>query len=154
LNADLPYDEFARLQLAGDVLRPDNPDAVWATGFLVAGPYDTVGQTQQSVAMKRVVRQDELEELVGVISQTFLGLTANCARCHDHKFDPIRQVEYYRLTAALGGVRHGERPLAVEAKQKVYAVLPRQPDVAHVLQRGDPNLQGPVVSPGGLGAIA
>jgi hypothetical protein len=109
LNRDLPYDEFVRLQLAGDVLRPNDPEAIAATGFLVAGAYDTVGQTQQSEAMKKVVRQDELEDLVGVVGQTFLGLTINCARCHDHKFDPIRQTEYYRLTAALAGVRHGER---------------------------------------------
>lgn len=114
LNRDMPYDEFVRLQLAGDVLRPNDPAAIAATGFLVAGAYDTVGQTQQSEAMKRVVRQDELEDIVGVVGQSFLGLTINCARCHDHKFDPIRQVEYYRLTAALGGVRHGERPLPVD----------------------------------------
>ncbi len=113
LNRDVPYDEFARLQLAGDVLRPNDPEAIAATGFLVAGAYDTVGQTQQSETMKKVVRQDELEDLVGVVGQTFLGLTINCARCHDHKFDPIRQVEYYRLTAALGGVRQGERSLPV-----------------------------------------
>jgi hypothetical protein len=124
LNADLPYDEFVRLQLAGDVLRPTDPGAVRATGFLVAGAYDTVGQNQQSEAMKRVVRQDELEDLVAVVSQTFLGLTANCARCHDHKFDPIRQVEYYRLTAALGGVRHGERSLP-DAEQQIARVCER-----------------------------
>jgi hypothetical protein len=111
LNHDMPYDEFVRLQLAGDVLRPGDPEAIAATGFLVAGAYDTVGQTQQSEAMKRVVRQDELEDILGTVGQTFLGLTIHCARCHDHKFDPIRQVEYYRLAAALGGVRHGERPL-------------------------------------------
>ena len=63
LNRDRPYDEFARLQLAGDVLRPDDPAAVEATGFLVAGAYDTVGQNQQSVAMKAVVRSDELEDI-------------------------------------------------------------------------------------------
>ena len=103
LNRDLPYDEFARLQLAGDVLRPDDPSAVEATGFLVAGAYDTVGQNQQSEAMRKVVRQDELEDLVGTVGQTFLGLTVHCARCHDHKFDPIRQAEYYRLASALGG---------------------------------------------------
>ena len=80
LNRDLPYDEFVRLQLAGDVLRPDDPDAVRATGFLVAGSYDTVGQTQQSQAMRRVVRQDELEDLAGTVGQTFLALTVNCAR--------------------------------------------------------------------------
>jgi hypothetical protein len=111
LNQDMPYDEFVRLQLAGDVLRPEDPAAVKATGFLVAGPYDTVGQTQQSLAMRRVVRQDELEDLVGTVGQAFLGLTVNCARCHDHKFDPVRQAEYYRLTSALDGVRHGEREI-------------------------------------------
>lgn len=108
-NADMPYDEFVRLQIAGDVLRPDDPQAVIATGFLVAAPWDEVGMSQQSAAMKAVVRQDELEDLVGVVGQTFLGLTTNCARCHEHKFDPIRQDEYYRLAAALNGVWHGSR---------------------------------------------
>lgn len=109
LNDDLPYDEFIRLQIAGDVLRPDDPQGVVATGFLVAGPWDEVGQTQQSEAMKAVVRQDELEDLVGTACQTFLALTVNCARCHDHKFDPVSQSDYYRVAAALGGVHHGER---------------------------------------------
>ena len=112
LNADMPYDEFARLQLAGDVLRPGDPAAVEATGFLVAGAYDTVGQNQQSAAMQAVVRGDELEDVIGTVGQTFLGLTIQCARCHDHKFDPVRQVEYYRLASALDGVRHGERDLS------------------------------------------
>ena len=108
-NADMPYDEFVRQQLAGDVLYPNDADAITATGFLVAGPWDEVGQSQRSVAMKAVVRQDELEDYVGTICQTFLGLTVNCARCHDHKFDPIRQSEYYQLASALSGVRHGSR---------------------------------------------
>ena len=77
LNRDRPYDEFARLQLAGDVIRPDDPSAVEATGFLVAGAYDTAGQSQQSVAMKAVVRSDELEDMIGTVCQTFLGLTVN-----------------------------------------------------------------------------
>lgn len=110
-NNDLPFDEFARLQIAGDVIAPDHADSITATGFLVAGPYDTPGQNQQSAAMKAVVRQDEIEDLVGTVSQTFLGLTVNCARCHDHKFDPIAQREYYGIAAALSGVRHGEREL-------------------------------------------
>jgi hypothetical protein len=108
-NDDLPYDEFVRLQLAGDVLHPEDPRGTIATGFLVAAPWDEVGQTQQSVAMKAVVRQDELEDLLAVTGQTFLGLTVNCARCHDHKFDPITQAEYYKLAAMLAGSRHGER---------------------------------------------
>ena len=111
LNSDLPYDEFARQQLAGDVFGPNSASLV-ATGFLVAGPYDEVGQSQQSAAMKAIVRQDELEDIVSLVGQTFLGLTINCARCHDHKFDPITQKEYYQLTAALAGVRHGQ-PTAI-----------------------------------------
>jgi hypothetical protein len=112
LNHDLPYDEFARWQLSGDILRPGDPEATEATGFLVAGAYDTVGQNQISSAMKAVVRSDELEDMIGTVAQTFLGMTVNCARCHDHKFDPVRQVEYYQFASALSGVRHGERDLS------------------------------------------
>ncbi len=116
LNRDLPYDEFARQQLAGDVLLPDDREAIKATGFLVAGAYDTAGQNQQSLAMKAVVRQDELEDIVSTVGQTFLGLTVHCARCHDHKFDPIRQNEYYQLACSLEGVRHGERDITDPAE--------------------------------------
>lgn len=109
LNNDMPFDEFVRLQLAGDVLAPNDPTAVIATGFLVAGPWDEVGQTQQSEAMKAVVRADELEDLAAGVGQGFLGLTVNCARCHDHKFDPITAVDYYRFISCLSGIRHGDR---------------------------------------------
>jgi hypothetical protein len=108
LNRDLPYDEFVRLQLAGDVLRPGHPDALAATGFLVAGPHDIV--VPASDAMKESMRQDELEDVVSTVGQTFLGMTVHCARCHEHKFDPISQKDYYRLASALAGVGHGEQP--------------------------------------------
>jgi hypothetical protein len=108
-NHDLPYDEFVRLQLAGDVLHPGDPEAIKATGFLVAGPHDVVVPVVES--MRASMRQDELEDIVGTVGQTFLGLTVNCARCHDHKFDPVSQKDYYRLAAALAGVQHGEREL-------------------------------------------
>lgn len=118
LNHDLPYSQFVSQQIAGDVLKPDDPLAVVATGYLVAAPWDEVGQMQQSAAMRAVVRQDELEDVIGTTMQTFLGLTANCARCHDHKFDPISQREYYQLAASLGGVRHGERESLSNAGKK------------------------------------
>jgi hypothetical protein len=131
LNADLPYDEFARLQLAGDVLRPDDPDAVRATGFLVAGVHNTVLGNEQMVA---VARQDELEDLAGAVGQTFLGLTVNCARCHDHKFDPISQTDYYRFVAALAGAGHGERPLPdAKASTEVARLAKRLDAVASEL---------------------
>jgi len=107
-NADLPYDEFVRLQIAGDVLRPDDPLAVVASGFLVVGPYDLTAYTDGTANMRAFAREEELEGLVAAVSQTFLGLTVNCARCHDHKFDPIAQRDYYRLAAALAGTYHGE----------------------------------------------
>jgi Protein of unknown function (DUF1553)/Protein of unknown function (DUF1549)/Planctomycete cytochrome C len=174
-NRDLAYDEFARHQLAGDVLRPHDADAIKATGFLVAGAYDTAGQNQQSEAMKAVVRGDELEDIIATVGQTFLGLTVNCARCHDHKFDPIRQVEYYRVASALSGVRHGVRdlvkidlrPVALPQQKKAatsplsaarpalaYAVAAREPGVSRVQLQGNPGLNGEVVAAGGVAAIA
>jgi hypothetical protein len=130
LNSDMPFDQFARMQIAGDCLPEAGRDGVIASGFLVAGAWDEVGQNQQSAAMKKVVRQDELEDYVGTVGQTFLGLTTNCARCHDHKFDPIRQSEYYAFCSALDGVHHGERditsPEVIQAaKQKRAATNAR-----------------------------
>lgn len=109
LNSDLPYDRFAKLQLAGDVLAPRDPDAIIATGFLVGGAFD--GLLPAGDALRQIMRQDELEDLVGIVGQSFLGITVHCARCHDHKFDPVRQADYYRLAAALSGVRRGDRAL-------------------------------------------
>ena len=123
-NQDLPYDQFVRLQLAGDLLEPSNPQSIIATGFLVAGPHDVV--IPQSKIMRETMRQDELEDTIGVVGQTFLGLTVNCARCHDHKFDPISQQEYYQFAASLSGVNHGERDLPdtryEQAKQQLLQI--------------------------------
>jgi hypothetical protein len=106
LNADMPYDEFVRMQIAGDLLKPD-AEGKAAVAFLAAGLHNTV--VGGSEFMKKTARQDELEEIAGAVGQTFVGLTINCARCHDHKYDPISQKEYYQLTSALGGVFHGEQ---------------------------------------------
>lgn len=116
LNEDKPYDRFVREQIAGDVLPDATPETIVATGFLVAGPWDEVGNTQASAVMRARVREDELEDIVSAVGQTFLGLTVNCARCHNHKFDPIPQADYYRLQAALSGVHHGDRALLPAAE--------------------------------------
>lgn len=108
-NEDLPYDQFVRMQLAGDLLRPQTIDGAAAVGMLVAGTHNTVLGVNEM--MKQAARHDELEELAATVAQTFLGLTVHCARCHDHKFDPITSREYYQFIAALDGVRHGERTL-------------------------------------------
>jgi hypothetical protein len=155
INRDMPYDRFVRLQLAGDILHPDEAQAITATGFLVAGPWDEVGQSQQSKAMRAVVRQDELEDYVGTIGQAFLGLTIHCARCHDHKFDPITQKEYYRLSAALAGVHHGSRTVIGPHghPHSVYAVRPGTPGATHLLVRGNPAVLAEPVLPGGISAV-
>lgn len=119
-NRDLPYNQFARMQIAGDVLTKNSAEGFIATGFLVGGAWDEVGQSQQSAAMKAVVRQDELEDYVSTIGQSFLGLTIHCARCHNHKFDPISQTEYYELTAALDGLRHGQRNVPVTTQPNAF----------------------------------
>ncbi len=110
-NSDMPYDEFARMQLAGDLLQPQDAAAAAASGFLVAGPHNTT--LPSSDKMRKSMAQDEMEDLLGVVGQTFLGLTVNCSRCHDHKFDPISQREYYQLASAFAGVRHGTRDVSL-----------------------------------------
>jgi hypothetical protein len=102
LNADLPYDQFVRAQLAGDTLGADA-----ATGFLVAGPWDAVKSPDPVLTAQQ--RSDELHDMVSTTGSAFLGLTIGCARCHAHKFDPVSQTDYYRLVAVFAGVQHGER---------------------------------------------
>jgi hypothetical protein len=114
-NDDKPYDRFVTEQLAGDVLGVDA-----ATGFLVAGAYDKVKSPDLVLTLQQ--RADELHDIVGTTGSTFLGLTIGCARCHDHKFDPISQTDYYVLTAVFAGVRHGERPVeSADAKHERLA---------------------------------
>ena len=106
LNADMPYDDFVRMQLIGDQLTGGIEGAA-ATGFWVAGVHNTtVGGSER---MKQLARQDEIEEVLATLGQTFLGLTINCARCHEHKFDPVTQKEYYQLASSISGLGHGER---------------------------------------------
>ena len=105
-NNDLPYDQFVRMQLIGDKL-VGGVEGAAATGFWVAGVHNTV--VGGSRRMKLLARQDELEEVLATVGQTFVGLTVNCARCHDHKFDPISQKEFYRLSSAISGLGYGER---------------------------------------------
>ncbi len=87
LNDDCRTTEFVRLQLAGDVLRPDDP-APWRPPAF-SSPGRTTSSSRPASPMKQSMRQDELEDIVGTVGQTFLGLTVHCARCHDHKFDPV-----------------------------------------------------------------
>jgi hypothetical protein len=110
LNADKPYDRFVFEQLAGDSVGEDA-----ATGYLVAGPMDQV--KSPDINLTQMQRQDELADIVSVTGMTFLGLTTGCARCHNHKFDPITQQDYYSLQAVFAGVQHGTRAMRTPAEK-------------------------------------
>jgi hypothetical protein len=105
-NNDTPYDRFVREQIVGDTLQQDA-----ATGFLVTASVLLPGQIGRDEESKRLARQDSLDEIVVNIGQTFLGLSIGCARCHDHKFDPISQHEYYAMQAFVAGVEYGDREM-------------------------------------------
>lgn len=109
-NADKPFNHMILEQIAGDQIAPDNPSIHAATGFLVAGPHDTVGIANRAGEAQK--RANHLNDMIMGTASAFLGLTVHCARCHDHKFDPISNVDYYRLQAAFAGVWHGERTWA------------------------------------------
>ena len=101
-NEDKPYDRFVLEQLAGDQFGADA-----ATGFLVAGPWDRVKSPDPVLTANQ--RADELHDMVSTTGSAFLGLTIGCARCHNHKFDPIPQTDYFAVKAIFAGVQHGER---------------------------------------------
>lgn len=115
LNEDKPFDQLIREHLAGDVIGPGDPDVEIGSAFLVAGPYDSVGN-KDAVQLAQI-RANTIDEMIRATCESFLGLTVGCARCHDHKFDAIRQSDYYQLYATLSGVRHGSRVVATQAER-------------------------------------
>jgi len=111
-NADMPYDQFVQWQIAGNEIAPDNLDAVTANGFLAVGPLE---RPEGSPDGRKLVRYNELDDLIGTTSSAMLGLTMSCARCHDHKFDPLTTKEYYQMAYVFNSGRRKvldvERPL-------------------------------------------
>jgi mono/diheme cytochrome c family protein len=118
LNVDKPYDRFVAEQIAGDVLWPLDPQATVATGFIAAGPWDFVGHAElrEGTVDKDIARSNDRDDMVANTMSTFLSLTVHCARCHDHKFDPIRQRDYYALQAVFAGVGRADRPYDVDSE--------------------------------------
>jgi hypothetical protein len=160
LNRDMPYPRFILEQLAGDVLTGDEVDLLTrsATGFLVGGVHDVVGdQTPEGTAQRRM---DDLDDIITATSTAFLGLTVNCARCHDHKFDPISQQDYYGLQAILAGVQHTDRDLPApdieERKRRAAEATASLGRVEHLIDALEPHantmsghgkpVRGPVIA--------
>jgi mono/diheme cytochrome c family protein len=111
-NSDKPYERFVKEQIAGDRLYPGKPDSIVALGFIAAGPWDFVGHAElrEGTIDKAITRNLDRDDMVAVTMNTFVSSTAQCARCHNHKFDPISQEDYYSLQAVFAGVDRADRP--------------------------------------------
>ncbi len=144
-NDDMPFPRFLEDQIAGDVLRPTDSKAIIATGFLAAGPWDFVGQAETpSPVLKRQARADDLDDMLTQVIAGTCGITINCARCHDHKIDPVSQREYYSLISVFAGVTRGDREadpaaskkLADEKQELSRQIAELEKDLAKLEQRG------------------
>jgi hypothetical protein len=116
LNADMPYDRFLSLQIAGDEVNPGDRDALIATGFGRCGPREVVGGN----VIPEVKRQNELTEITATVGSVFLGLTIGCARCHDHKFDAIPTTDYYRLQSFFQASELVDLSIASKSETEAY----------------------------------
>jgi hypothetical protein len=113
-NADKPYDQFIREQIAGDEIDPSNPETLVAVGFLRGGPWELTG-----MEVPKVARQRFLDDVTDSVGQVFLGHALQCARCHDHKFDPVPTRDYYRIQAAFATTQLAERAAAFLPSENV-----------------------------------
>ncbi len=117
LNDDKPYARFVEEQLAGDTLYPQTADGQIAQGFIAAGPWDFIGHAElpESKLDGKIARALDRDDMVANTTGAFLATTAQCARCHHHKFDPIKQADYYRLQAVFAALDKADKTFDVDA---------------------------------------
>jgi hypothetical protein len=110
-NDDKPYSQFVAEQIAGDAIDPLNPEAITATGFLAAGPWDesSLRDIHEDSVDREIAQYLDRDDIVTTVMSTFASTSVHCARCHDHKFDPITQQEYFGLQAVFAGVDKANR---------------------------------------------
>src|SRR5678815_799767 len=110
-NEDKRYAQFIQEQLAGDVLFPADPQATVALGFLAAGPWDesSLKDIREDTLDRQIARYLDRDDMIANVINNVTSLTVQCARCHDHKFDPISQADYYALQAVFAGVERANR---------------------------------------------
>jgi hypothetical protein len=139
-NADKPYDKFVKEQVAGDALYPGDPQATVALGFLAAGPWDesSLRDIREDTLDRQIARYLDRDDMLTTVMQTFTSTTAQCARCHNHKFDPIPQADYYALQAVFAGVDRANRsydtnPATQRRRQELLATR-------RLIERGDKDL--------------
>jgi cytochrome c553 len=145
-NADRPYGQFVREQVAGDVLEPDTADGVIAMGFIAAGPWDLIGHAEvpETKIDGKIARHLDRDDMVSSTINTFVSLTVQCAQCHNHKFDPITQEDYYRLQAVFAALDRADRPYhnnpaaarkAAELSARREALKKRQDELKSAVNR-------------------
>ena len=134
-NDDKPFEQFVLEQLAGDVIGRDDPTREVGTGFLVCGPYDSIKNGNPVAAAQN--RADTIDDMIRGASEAFLGLTVGCARCHNHKFDPILQKDYYNLYATFAGIEHGSRVVAAPEVRHAYEMQATSPQAEQVRLNGE-----------------
>jgi len=183
-NADKPYARFIQEQVAGDALYPDDPQATIALGFLAAGPWDesSLRDILEDTVDRQIARYLDRDDMLSTVMNNVVSLTVQCARCHDHKFDPISQADYYALQAVFAGVERANRTVnqsalrydqdqaqgelaAPPAPSLVYAAAsqfepdgglkpPPGPRPIHLLHRGEISQPRELISPGALSCVA
>ncbi len=137
-NRDLQLNEFIAMQLAGDELRPGDESALIATGFLFCGP------DMPDINLQEERRHTFLNDMTGTVGSVFLGLQMGCAACHDHKYDPISQADFYRLRACFDVEPLFEtHPQLGQVMREKSAKIP----VSRLMERGDFRRPGPIVQP-------
>ena len=116
-NDDKPYSRFVKEQIAGDILYPGTEDGILGLGFIAAGPWDFIGHVEVPEAKLdgKEARNLDRDEMVSATMNAFCSTTVQCARCHNHKFDPITQEHYYSLQSVFAAVDRAERPYDAEA---------------------------------------
>jgi hypothetical protein len=139
-NDDKPYRRFVQEQVAGDALFPDDPQATVALGFLAAGPWDhtLMVTVREDTVDHRMSQNLDRDNMVSATIGTFESLTIHCARCHNHKFDPITQREYYSLQAVFAGVDRADRPFDTDSG--TYVQRQRLLATQRALEKRDPAL--------------
>ncbi|MGE3311040.1 MAG: DUF1553 domain-containing protein, partial [Limisphaerales bacterium] len=148
-NADKRYDRFVQEQIAGDILFPDTAEGIEALGFIAAGPWDFIGHEEVPETKKdgRIARHLDRDNMVANTIGTFASLTVHCAQCHDHKFDPIPQADYYALQAVFAAVDRTER--RYHADPALNRLRKEREDRVHTLTRREKEYRDAVATAGG-----
>ena len=139
-NSDRPYGRFVEEQVAGDVLYPDRPEATVALGMIAAGPWDesSLRDIREDTLDRQLGRYVDRDDMISTVLSVFNSTTVHCARCHDHKFDPIPQSDYYALQAVFSGVERANR--VFDRDPSVHVRRQRWMHQQRQLERGDADL--------------